>query len=109
MPRLLAVDFSRYGSGMSVMRVDTKAAAVTPQYFRLPKPGTVDPFFGGNRSFWNELVLPTPRNGFNPPVESITFKQPGATRGARFIVYASANAYFDEQRKKTAVKEGVCA
>jgi hypothetical protein len=68
---------------------------VQPQTFRLPKAGTVDPFFGGARTFWILRTLPSAYNNFKPPVKSIVVKEPGTKRGCRFIVFESAKAYFD--------------
>ena len=66
-----------------------------PVMFRLPKTGEADPYFGGSRTFWNERVLPTAENNFKPTVKSVVVKQRGARKGIRFIVFASARAYFD--------------
>ena len=65
-----------------------------PYSFRLPKPKTTDPIFGGSRTFWNQLILPTPGNGYRPPVKSVSTKKPGAVRGIRFILTESALAWF---------------
>lgn len=70
-----------------------------PYCFRLPKAGTVDPHFGGSRTFWNQHVLPTAANSFNPPVQSVVRRQPGTKRGVRFILFASARALFEEMAK----------
>ncbi len=75
-----------------------------PFQFRLPRgarkgqPGEVDPWWGCNRSFWNERVLATPRNNFTPEVKSVVVKQKGRNRGVRFIIWESAKAYFDKLR-----------
>jgi hypothetical protein len=66
-----------------------------PLFFRLPKPGETDPYFGGNRSFWNERILPTPRNNYDPPINSIVDRKPGAKTGCRFIEFQSALKYFE--------------
>lgn len=78
-----------------LQRSSENTAALTPVTFRLPPAGSVDPYFGGARTFWNERVLPTPENNFKPPVKSVVVKQRGAKRGIRFIVFTSAKAYFD--------------
>lgn len=70
--------------------------SIVPFSFRLPKPGTVDPYFGGTRTFWNQCILPTSSNGHQPLVKSIVRRQLGAKRAMRFIVYASARAYFEK-------------
>ena len=64
-------------------------------YFRLPRNGEVDPYFGANRSFWNERILPTHRNNYAPPINSIVDRKPGAKTGCRFIEFQSALDYFN--------------
>lgn len=72
--------------------------APPPVFFRLPKNGRVDPYFGGTRTFWNERVLPSQRNDFCPPVKSRVIKsRPGAKTGIRFIDFRSALAWFEAQ------------
>lgn len=58
-------------------------------YIRLPKPGERCPITGLGRAKLNELILPNPRNKHRPPVESISLKQPGQTKGVRLIVRKS--------------------
>jgi len=74
----------------------TAEAVTKPEYFRLPKPGTVDPHFGCSRSFWNGLILPTKQNGGKPPVRSIAVKKPDALRGIRMINFESARRFFEK-------------
>lgn len=73
----------------------TPLTTAKPVYFRLPKPGTVDPHFGGNRSFWNELILATPRNNHTPLVKSVSMRKQGQIKGCRFILFESALNYFN--------------
>ncbi len=79
---------------------------IHPFQFRLPKParknrpGEVDQWFGANRSFYNERILPTPRNNFHPEIKSIVVKQPGRRRGVRFVLFDSAKDYFDRLRSE---------
>lgn len=80
---------------IEVLAVTTTAPVVT---FRIPRPKEVDPFFGGTRTFWLQLVLRTKGNGFKPEVESVVIKKPGASRGMRFVVFESAAAYFQKLR-----------
>jgi hypothetical protein len=54
----------------------------------------VDPWWGANRAWWNSVILPTERNGWNPPVRSRIVRQPGAKKAVRFIVWQSAAEYF---------------
>ena len=69
-------------------------STVQPHTFRIPRPKERDPFFGGARTFWLQLVLPSNANGGRPPVRSVVMKKRGTRRGTRFVLYASALAYF---------------
>jgi len=48
---------------------------------------------GLGRAKLNELILPNRRNKSRPPVESISLKQPGQTKGVRLIVRKSLLEY----------------
>lgn len=61
---------------------------------RLPKSGEVDPIFSIKRGKWNQLILPCKANNFRASIKSISVRKPGAQRGVRLIVVASARAYF---------------
>lgn len=76
----------------------------TPFSFRLPRNGTVDPYFGCARTCWNELILPSPRNNFCPPVKSIKKAEPGAKRGIRLILFDSAKKYFETLAESQAME-----
>jgi hypothetical protein len=65
------------------------ASAITPETIRLPKVGGQDPYFGMSRSALNELILPTARNGYKPPVRSFVLRRKGARTGIRLIDFAS--------------------
>jgi hypothetical protein len=84
------------------------AESLRPFCFRLPKPGTVDPYFGGARTFWNQQVLPSEANGYRPIVKSIVMRQPGAKRGIRFILYDSAREFFLKLAQEQNVDEALC-
>jgi hypothetical protein len=96
------------------------AAPVQPFSFRVPKPGTVDPYFGATATAWKELIYPCAANGHKPPVESFTsayLHQPRRrgsrrtekrkARASRFIVYSSALAWFEKQRRATPLAAAV--
>ena len=68
-------------------------APIEPEFLRLPKPGQLCPYTGMARSALNELILPTERNGFKPPVRSFCLRQKGARTGIRLIDYASLRTY----------------
>jgi hypothetical protein len=64
-----------------------------PEFIRLPKSGSPCPFTGLSRTGLNALILPTPANGFKPPVRSISLRQRGQARGTRLIVFDSLIEY----------------
>ncbi len=103
---------NKTGLGWKGQSADHALTAIPLYSFRLPRPGTVDPYFGGARTFWNENCLACEANGFKPPVKSIVVRKRGATRGIRFILFESAKAYFDrlaeEQQAAVAEKEAPC-
>ena len=68
-----------------------------PFYIRLPKPGERCPRTGMSRSKLNELILPSDRNSHKPPVQSLSLKSPGQTRGTRLIVWPSLKRYLAGQ------------
>lgn len=73
-----------------------KAKPVYPVQIRLPKSGEKDFYFGFSRSYWNELILPRPSNGFNPPVKSRLIKiHPRDKRGVRAIDFVSALSWIE--------------
>ena len=78
-----------------------------PFSFRLPKTGEKDPWFGQARTAWNQLVLPSKANKGKPPVRSVVQRQPGAKRGVRLIVFASARRYFETLAKAQAEENQV--
>lgn len=64
-----------------------------PVYIRLPKPGELCPYTGLSRAKMNELILPSERNNFRPPVASKSLRQPGQQRGVRLILLESLMSY----------------
>ncbi len=67
--------------------------AIIPEFIRLPKPRANCPWSGLTRSGLNEIILPTPRNGFKPQVKSFALRHRGAARGVRLIVLDSLLGY----------------
>lgn len=62
------------------------AMAAPPEFIRLPPVGMKCPeSFYLSRGSLNEIVLPTPRNGYKPPVKSYVLRQHGAKTGIRLI------------------------
>jgi len=68
-------------------------APIEPEFLRLPKPGLLCPYTGLSRSAINELILPTPRNDFKPPVRSFCLRQRGAKTGIRLVDYKSLTGH----------------
>ena len=64
---------------------------VTPEFIRLPKPGTLCRWTGLSRSKLNELILPSPLNSFKPPVRSL--RNRGQIMAVRLIVLDSLLGY----------------
>lgn len=60
-----------------------------PIYIRLPRSGTRCPYTGLSRSKLNALILPGERNGYRPPVKSVSLRSKGALKGARLIFLES--------------------
>jgi len=71
------------------------SAHLQAEFYRLPKPGTLDPIFQLSRSTWNILILPCAANDFKPPIQSVSLRKRGSVRGVRLIVADSARAYFN--------------
>jgi hypothetical protein len=66
---------------------------IIPEFIRLPKSGSQEPFTGLSRAKLNELVLPTKKNGFKPLVRSISLRKPGEKFGVRLVVLESLLSY----------------
>jgi hypothetical protein len=66
---------------------------VTPEFIRLPKPGTLCRWTGLSRSKLNELILPSPLNSFKPPVRSLSLRNRGQVKAVRLIVLDSLLSY----------------
>jgi hypothetical protein len=71
------------------------ANAVRPEFIRLPKPGTCDPWTSLSRSTLNLLVLPCRENDYRPPVRSCTLRRKGTTKGVRLIDLQSLLDYIN--------------
>lgn len=69
------------------------AASFTPEFIRLPPPGLKCPYTGLSRSAINELILPTLRNDYTPPVKSFCLRQKGAKTGIRLVSYPGIRDY----------------
>jgi len=69
-----------------------------PLYIRLPKPGQQCARTGMTRSALNELILPTVRNSYRPPVESKCLRKREGGKGTRLIVWQSLKEYLAGQQ-----------
>ena len=70
-------------------------SAVRPEFIRLPRPGTCDPWTSLSRSTLNLLVLPCREKGYRPPVRSCTLRRKGTTKGVRLIELQSLLDYIN--------------
>jgi hypothetical protein len=70
-----------------------KAPSHHPEFIRLPKPRTLCAWTGLSRSELNELILPSPLNGFRPPVRSVSLRNRGQIRAVRLVDFDSLMAY----------------
>ncbi|MEO7319965.1 MAG: recombinase family protein [Chthoniobacteraceae bacterium] len=69
-----------------------------PLYIRLPKPRQRCPRTGMTRSALNELILPTEKNSYRPPVESKCLRKREGEKGTRLIVWQSLKEYLAQQQ-----------
>jgi len=63
------------------------------EFIRLPKPGGRCMLTGLSRSAINELVLPSEKNAFKPPVKSHSLRKPGQLKGVRLVCVESLKNY----------------
>jgi hypothetical protein len=73
------------------------ASTIYPEWIRLPKSATLDPWCGLTRSKLNELILACPANDHKPPVRSIVLRRKGAVKGVRLIHLRSLLDYLEAQ------------
>lgn len=71
----------------------SEISTIRPEFIRLPRAGKSCPHTSLSRTALNALILPTPSNGFLPPVKSIVVRHRGNQRGIRLISYDSLLAY----------------
>ena len=79
---------------------------VTPEFIRLPKPGTLCRWTGLSRSKMNELILPSRLNGFKPPVHSLSLRNRGQIKAVRLIVLVSLLSYLRGMLEQQMVEQG---
>jgi hypothetical protein len=68
-----------------------------PLYVRLPKAGQLCARTGMTRSALNELILPSERNGFRPPVVSKSMRKRDGGKGTRLILWQSLRDHLASQ------------
>lgn len=73
--------------------VDLATPLSRPEFLRLPPGGGRCPHTGLSRSAINALILPTPENGFRPPVRSFVLRKRGARTGIRLVDFDSLTGY----------------
>lgn len=95
------IEAAKYGEPFGATPDGARGTRALPYSFRLPAEGERDPWFGGSRTFWKQLIR---TNGGGKPaaVKSFTVQQAGAKRGVRFILYESARAYMAAQADQQA-------
>jgi len=72
------------------------AHVTTPEFIRLPPPGSREPYTGLTRSFLNLLILLCGYNGNKPPVRSFVLRKKGAKTGVRLVDAADLFRYIRE-------------
>ena len=80
----------------------TIAPVALPEFVPLPRARGVEFYSGLKRGSLNQLVLPCEKNGYRPPVKSISLKKPGNSKGTRLIVLSSLLAYLRGLQKAQA-------
>ena len=75
------------------VQADAQHSIVTPEFIRLPKPGTLCRWTGLSRSKLNELILPSSLNNHKPPVRSLSLRNRGQVKAVRLIVLDSLLGY----------------
>jgi hypothetical protein len=75
------------------MQAENQKVTYEPVTIRLPRQGDRCPWTGLSRSALNDLVLPSKRNKFSPPVKSNLLKTKENSTGIRLIDFQSLKAY----------------
>ncbi len=73
------------------------SAKIKPEFIRIPKKGSFCPYTGLGCDTIFRLVTPCKRNGFKPPVRSVSLRPRGSARGTRLVNYDSLMAYLNSQ------------
>ena len=89
-------------------KIPARAVSVKPallEFIRLPAPKERCPLTGLSRGALNDLILPCPKNGFNPPVKSFCIRQRGAKTGIRIIDFQSLRRFILAHEDTTATAQ----
>lgn len=70
---------------------------LTPEFIRLPAPGSACPWTGLKRTALNQLVLPCVENEFKPLVRSFVLRKRGQRTGIRLIDFESLVTHIRSQ------------
>jgi hypothetical protein len=86
------------------VEIPVRHASINPaelEFCRLPPVGQRCPeTFYLSRAALNDLILPTEKNNFRPPVKSFCLRQKGAKTGIRLIDRASLVAHIRSNEEK---------
>ena len=88
------------------VQADNQHSTITPEFIRLPKPGTLCRWTGLSRSKLNELILPSPVNSFKPPVRSLSLRNRGQMKAVRLIVLESLLGYLRSLLEQQSMGDG---
>ena len=75
------------------MQAEIQTVTYEPVTIRLPRQGDRCPWTGLSRSALNDLVLPSKRNKFTPPVKSNLLKTKENSTGVRLIDFQSLKSF----------------
>lgn len=73
------------------------ATTIRPEFIRLPKGNDSCPYTSMKRGVMLALTVPSPKNGFKPPVPAFCIKARGKMRGTWYIPFDALIAYITAQ------------
>jgi hypothetical protein len=73
--------------------ITTEATTTRPEFFRLPKPGSGDPYFNLSRSFYYQLEA-------RKLLKLVRIRDEGKERGITLIPYQAVAALIHEAQEK---------
>ena len=76
--------------------MQTEATSFTEdEFLRIPARGAKCPITKQSRTAIEEIVVPSKKNNFNPPIRARYLRKPGRTRGIWLIPRTEFLAYFN--------------